>query len=334
MNHSGIFFSLPVRLTFGNTGTVLRGTTVRKVLFLHLDNKPAREYVLQSYNHGNSPVCTYKEANARYTGSIGPGVLIIKAEKTGPDGRLSNDRLACIMLKNTDCGQIKGKYLGTDMSKGVDYILLEEMDGDVGKIDFIKQFSSYTNIDSKLAPIFVVEVMRRQLMCMLENKIYYSDVKPANFLYKRVGQQCQFKFGDLGSIVPDNGKHAYTYPCAAERGVVTGWMPKPDASCILRMLGMMLCFLYGMDDGSFVWDSDERKRQEFEDIVRRGKQYLHRHLPSRYQFLVNLLDDHDQGSHASSIVLEEDMKMFESCVYKQPASPAEPTTPRQGSPRN
>ena len=59
----------------------------------------------------------------------------------------------------------------------------------------------------------ICESIRKQLVCMLTNGLVYTDMKPANCLYKMVDGMPRFLVGDLGGAYCDSdNEHITTFP--------------------------------------------------------------------------------------------------------------------------
>jgi serine/threonine protein kinase len=107
------------------------------------------------------------------------------------EDEFEEEAMAFELLKNVDCKVIEGKIVSRELKM----IAMPSLDGDLST--FIS--------DPKLAPSVVADITIRLaeiLKCLYSKNIVYTDIKPANVLYRcRGGNRFDMFLGDVGDII-------------------------------------------------------------------------------------------------------------------------------------
>ena len=94
--------------------------------------------------------------------------------------------------------------------------LMVEMAGDFNSPDF-DSYLMHLSSENKLSVLQVVGIsIYTQVRCLVEHKLLYTDLKPANVLYRLHGNKIETVLGDLGSCFIEEGgfrRFRRTVPC-------------------------------------------------------------------------------------------------------------------------
>ncbi len=163
--------------------------------------------------------------------------LAMKIDKGDSEYKLSKDLFAkCDTIQTKFFYKVEPYYV----------YLMTLADGDLSKykdeyLDKLTPYKAHKYI------LKIIEEIRKQLVCLLDNGYIYTDMKPENCLYKMVNGEPKFMIGDIGGASMDNaGEQASTYIPTEHINEGTGWtntkqMTKQEKSQFLSWeIGVML----------------------------------------------------------------------------------------------
>lgn len=175
------------------------------------------------------------------------------------------------LMKNPQCNTIRVRYLFSRKNKH--FYILDPLDGDLDQLvnKLIKSRHLINIEDIWISNI--MEQVRRQVVCLYQIGLYYTDLKPMNVLYcKNFGDVNDWSvhLGDLGSASGKDNLYISTYPPPEFKeleGLVE--VKSQNAKQVLTwQLGIML--LYIIDPGVIPLghaDIQALKNQEIEEYI-------------------------------------------------------------------
>lgn len=152
----------------------------------------------QLNNKGNAVLDIYKDIKSGYMFAI---------KKAQPNDRKSKKAIKYEidilnhLKKNGTCDLIKFKVIG-------EMIVSPLMDGDLEDL-IEKNILGFKNV------IQIIKTITEDMLCLIDDGIYYTDLKPENILYRcNNGNDFSLVIGDLGSLSSEkfgNNRVFYTY---------------------------------------------------------------------------------------------------------------------------
>lgn len=140
--------------------------------------------------------------------------LALKVDKGNSEYKLSQD----LFMK---CDTIQNKFFYKSEPYYVYFMTLA--DGDLSDYKN-KYLSKLTHNKAHKKILTIVEEIRKQMICLLDNGYIYTDMKPENCLYKMVNDEPKFIIGDIGGASMDeSGEQASTYIPFEHIGEERGW---------------------------------------------------------------------------------------------------------------
>ena len=147
--------------------------------------------------------------------------LALKVDKGDSEYKLSKD----LFMK---CDTIQNKFFYK--SDPYYMYLMTLADGDLSDYKN-KYLSKMTPYKAHKYILTIVEEIRKQLLCLLDNGYVYTDMKPENCLYKMINDKPKFIIGDIGGAAMDSeGEQASTYIPYEHINEGTGWTKIRDMS--------------------------------------------------------------------------------------------------------
>lgn len=140
--------------------------------------------------------------------------LALKVDKGDSEYKLSKD----LFMK---CDTIQNRFFYKSDPYYVYFMTLADGDLSDYKAKFISKMSHKKAHQHILS---IVDEIRKQMLCLLDNGYIYTDMKPENCLYKFVNDKPKFIIGDIGgAAMDDTGEQASTYIPIELIGEGTGW---------------------------------------------------------------------------------------------------------------
>lgn len=140
--------------------------------------------------------------------------LALKVDKGDSEYKLSKD----LFMK---CDTIQNKFFYKSEPYYIYFMTLA--DGDLSDYKQ-KILKNKTPQKAHKHILSIVEEIRKQLICLLDNGYIYTDMKPENCLYKMVNDEPKFIIGDIGGASMDeSGEQASTYIPFEYIGEERGW---------------------------------------------------------------------------------------------------------------
>lgn len=149
-----------------------------------------------------------------------------------------------ILKKKNVCSDY---YINSFYDKHEKYVIMEYADGTIK--DLIKN-NKFTIIS--LAYIF--KMIFIMIKCLSDNKLYYTDLKLENILYRYENDNIKIILGDLGSIFKENDVDAistYPYPYRCHNVDNCGIFKNPNEGDVLWSLGILCFDLFGIEKKYF-----------------------------------------------------------------------------------
>ena len=240
-----------------------------------------------------------------YEDAGAPRLYAVKVEQADGRGYYASEHSIIPDLRKADCGQIRARIIKTvktpDGRGRLYYSLLEKMDGDLahkataaaGRFPAVERFREANGLASYVdAAVMIVDEVRRQVNCLLhiDPDYMYADLKPANVLFAQTGGKLVIKVGDLGSMIPQNGVYAMSYPClpggTAHQAFADGGSGTQDRrACLAFQLGVLLAELLSIDVTEYHYQRTAPRKSTLP-----LQADLHRRLSEKSRYLALLVD--------------------------------------------
>lgn len=169
----------------------------------------------------------------------------------------------------TDCNVIPVKYLGSkDQNQ---YVVMPALTGSLDDV-----------LDGLIAldPLYRLQILFNlvnSIMCLNDNDLYYTDLKPGNILVRCMNGRIVLMLGDIGSISMESETDEMTLTFMPptfswpSNGIMTLDLKKKA-----QMWGMIciMLILFGIDKKTLYWLRDKGHRALFNTDISLAKEYL------------------------------------------------------------
>lgn len=176
----------------------------------------------------------------------------------------SDLKMTCVLQKIgvIKCNIIPARYIGRVKINNKDYsvIVMLRMNG---TLEDISQIFTDTSLEPVYRMNLILEIMS-SIMCLAELKLYYTDIKPSNILYKCINKKNMiFTLGDIGGLT--KSKHSYQYTFDPEIYL------KKDKTTISDIISVGICsvilFIFGFDIDLFgITKHDKKLKKKYPEI--------------------------------------------------------------------